>query len=142
MLSEKEVIAGGYRKKCMKEDYTVTFPEGRFDIINGICEVERVGAGFLMIQRGVFEKMMQHYPEMKYKTYSHLLSEKEREFTYTFFENLYDENGVGWSEDYGFCNRWKKMGGKIYLDVTARLDHLGSFVFEGDISRILLDNKA
>jgi len=49
---------------------------------------------------------------------------------------------VGWSEDYGFCNRWKKMGGKIYLDVTAKLDHLGSYVFEGDISRILLDHKA
>jgi len=26
--------------------------------------------------------------------------------------------------------------------VTAKLDHLGSFVFEGDISRILLDHKA
>ena len=142
LMSGKEVIAGGYRKKCQKEDYTVTFQEGKFDIVGGVCEVERAGAGFLMIQRGVFEKMMKHYPEMKYETFSHLLSEKERAFTYTFFENYYDENGIGWSEDYGFCNRWKNMGGKIHLDVTAKLDHLGSYVFEGDISKILMDYKS
>lgn len=140
MLADRDVLAGAYRKKTDKEDYTVTFPEGNFKIEGGICELERAGCGFLMIKRSVFERMMEHYPEMKTNSHSTLLSAEEQNFVYSFFENMVEPENY-WGEDYAFCNRWRRMGGKIYCDVNTCLDHLGSFVFKGDVRRILLTPK-
>ena len=41
------------------------------------------------------------------------------------------------SEDYTFCRRWQKTGGEIWLDLSTRLNHCGSYTFEGDVGKIV-----
>ena len=41
------------------------------------------------------------------------------------------------SEDYAFCRRWQKMGGKIYADVMTTLGHVGNIRFHGKLEERL-----
>ena len=49
---------------------------------------------------------------------------------YALFDCAIDENtGEYLSEDYAFCRRWRKIGGKIWLDTESRLVHIGTHEF-------------
>jgi hypothetical protein len=37
------------------------------------------------------------------------------------------------SEDYMFCQLWRKAGGSIWLCTWMRADHLGTYHFRGDM---------
>ena len=43
-----------------------------------------------------------------------------------------------YSEDYSFCHRWRRMGGRVYMFVGegAPLGHVGGHVFSGDRSEM------
>ena len=41
------------------------------------------------------------------------------------------------SEDYTFCRRWQKIGGEIWLDPNTKLNHIGTYTFEGDVSKVM-----
>jgi hypothetical protein len=36
------------------------------------------------------------------------------------------------SEDFGFCQKWRDLGGKIWLDTEGKLTHIGSYSFNGN----------
>jgi hypothetical protein len=40
------------------------------------------------------------------------------------------------SEDYMFCQWWRKMGGKIWLCPWMRTDHIGTYHFKGDMPAV------
>jgi hypothetical protein len=46
------------------------------------------------------------------------------------------ETGVYTSEDYFFCDLWRKQGGKIYLNPFIRLTHSGTYVFSGNLQKL------
>jgi hypothetical protein len=56
--------------------------------------------------------------------------------------HLYDyfwtgvEEGILWSEDYGFSRKWRQIGGEIWLDPSIRLHHVGQKVYDGDPTAI------
>ena len=35
-----------------------------------------------------------------------------------------------------FCNQWRNVGGKIWLDPSIKLDHIGTYIYEGDIQQV------
>jgi hypothetical protein len=35
------------------------------------------------------------------------------------------------SEDYAFCQRWRDIGGKVYLDVNIPMGHVGPKMYHG-----------
>ena len=41
------------------------------------------------------------------------------------------ETGTYLSEDFTFCHRWRKIGGKVWLDTRTALKHVGSYEFQG-----------
>lgn len=88
-------------------------------------EVDFAGTGFMMIKRTVFERMMADLPQIEY-------IEGQVEQCWAFFDTeLHEFNGkrVYLSEDYFFCQRWHEMGGKIVLDPTIRLTHIGNYAY-------------
>jgi len=44
------------------------------------------------------------------------------------------ETGAYLSEDFTFCYRWCKTGGKVWLDTQSKLTHVGNYKFQGDFS--------
>ncbi len=96
----------------------------------GFARARRVGMGFTLIRRTVFERMMERYPQLRYSgafTMGDPLAKNP--YRYAFF-NCGVEGGRYLSEDHAFCNRWTGMGGEIWLDLESRVRHVGPATFE------------
>jgi hypothetical protein len=92
------------------------------------------GTGFQLIKRGVFERMIEAYPETKYKAlHAFPRPPQPSDNLYALFDCMIDqETGVYLSEDYAFCRRWRAIGGEIWLDLNSRLTHTGAHSFHGN----------
>ena len=91
------------------------------------------GTGFMLIKRKVLERMIVAYPETKYKvahTYPRVAKQSENQFA--LFDCMIEQGtNIYLSEDFAFCNRWRALGGKIWLDTKSRLTHTGVYAYEG-----------
>jgi hypothetical protein len=53
--------------------------------------------------------------------------------TYALFDCEIDpETKAYCNDDYGFCRRWRALGGEIWVDLTSRLEPVGQLTFHGD----------
>jgi len=79
---------------------------------------------------GGLEKLVAAYPETKYKS-AHI-NEPPSDNRYNLFDcAVAPETGIYLSEDYTFCQRWRKLGGKVWLDMRSPLKHVGAYEFQG-----------
>ena len=114
--------------------YPMAFPDPENIIIeNGVTEITRGPAGFMLIKRQVFERMGKAYPEMKIKQQTMLNQQMhETEHFWNFFDTDFNkEKGTFKGEDFAFCERWTKIGGKIYANVDAYITHHGDYSYKG-----------
>lgn len=91
-------------------------------------EVDYLTTGFMLIQRHVFETLIQHYPERNYKNDIDGYMSAHPEAFFNFFP--IEINAITKrleSEDYAFCRLWKATGGKIYMLHDVHLTHYGFF---------------
>ena len=86
-------------------------------------EITRGGTGIMLIKREVFEQLIPHV-----ESYQDI----DGSTVYDFFKTEI-KNNVYLSEDYYFCELWRKHGGKIYGAPWADIGHHGSYLFEGSI---------
>ena len=89
-----------------------------------LIEVKESGTGFMLINRRVFEQLSDHVPEYtsnKFNGYGKQIKE--------FFSTSI-EDGILLSEDYHFCRKWRSIGGKVYVDRSIVLNHIGNHVFQ------------
>lgn len=108
-------------------------------------EVLEIGTGFMMVKREVFDKMAKEYPQIHYKPdhvgQAHFDGTR---YIHAFFDTVIDTKdsmtGGGsdryLSEDYMFCQMWRKMGGQIWLCPWMRTAHIGTYHFQGDMPAI------
>jgi hypothetical protein len=99
-------------------------------ITNNLAEVRHLATGFMMIQRSTLESMMLQHPATKYVDDVCFLRDEENKYAYALFDCGVEE-GHYFSEDWLFCHRWSKMGGKIYADVSISLVHSGMEDYKG-----------
>jgi hypothetical protein len=93
-------------------------------------EADYAGTGFMMIKREVIARMFESYPQLKYKCAHNCTDVYLSENQYALFDGIIDEDSREYlSEDYAFCKRWRKIGGKIWLDTESRLVHIGNHEF-------------
>ena len=142
---DKDIMASAYPKKALPIQYAINFkfldPTTRqVRMENGAVEVLDASTGFFCIKRRVFDKMRESYPELHYRNDSNI-DEKFHKYCYSFFDTIQDPDDNRYlSEDYTFCRRWQKIGGEIWLDPNTRLNHIGTYTFEGDVSLIMGQN--
>ena len=106
---------------------------------DGFIEMSEAPTGFMLIKREVFEKMMAHYPELRYVPDS--IGVSDQGLHYRFFDVMVDPETKRYlSEDYGFCRLWENMGGKIYVDAKSNLSHQGMKMYTGNYANSLLTN--
>ena len=140
LLHDKELIGGLYPKKSIPTDFVVNVsPEavgenGQIKAINGLLPLSRLGTGFMLIKRIVFEKHIAAYGKSTKFTNNIGLDAKYNPFCYTFFDCCIsqDENHEYLSEDWFFCVKSRVIGIEVFADPTIRLNHSGTFVFPGD----------
>ena len=82
---------------------------------------QRVGTGFLRIERAVFEKMIASGLVAEYPVESNRLHQ-------FFPSGVLDGHFL--SEDYYFCELAARAGFDIHIDTRIRLKHVGRFIFQ------------
>lgn len=134
---ELENVVGDYVFNVVKgtKQFTVTEP----------LEVLEIGTGFMMIKRHVFEKMEKQYPQLRYRP-DHIgqANFDGTRYIHAYFDTIIDtvDSATGGgsdrylSEDYMFCQLWRKMGGQIYLCPWMRTQHIGTYPFTGNMPKI------
>jgi hypothetical protein len=127
LQDDVDVIGGGYPKKSLPIDYVINpLPNGESDETK--AEVERIGTGFLLLKRDVFAQMAKAMPDLKYRDDCGL-DPSINKHLYAYFEcGLFGEK-VFMSEDWLFCNRWRQMGGRIFISKRFALTHVGNYAF-------------
>jgi hypothetical protein len=112
-----------------------------FRVENGFVPVKDAPTGLMLIKREVFTKMIESYPELKYKPDHQVgleaIAEKINDYYYNFFDTFIDEEGRYLSEDYAFCRLWQKVGGEVYADANSKLTHTGLYQYQGDFAKML-----
>jgi hypothetical protein len=134
---ELEKLVGDYVFNVVKgtSQFSVTEP----------LEVMEIGTGYMMIKREVFDKMRDAYPQIHYKP-DHVGQKNfdGSRYIHAFFDTVIDYKdsitGGGsdryLSEDYMFCQMWRKIGGQIFLCPWMRTQHVGTYAFTGDMPAV------
>ena len=134
---ELETLVGEYVFNVVKgtSQFSVTEP----------LEVLEIGTGFMLVKREVFDKMAVEYPNIRYKPdhvgQAHFDGSR---YIHAYFDTVIDTKdsitGGGseryLSEDYMFCQMWRKMGGKIYLCPWMKTQHIGTYAFTGNMPAV------
>jgi len=177
---DKPIIGGPYGKKCIAwekivqavdsgiadkdpeelskfvGDFVFNPVAGTQELaINEPVNVLEIGTGFMMVQRQVFDKWREAYPQFHYKP-DHNRSEqfKGDRYIHAYFDTVIDneqympmgssnKSDRYLSEDYAFCQLSRHIDIPIYLCPWMKLGHIGTYVFDGsmaDLGRIDTSN--
>ena len=125
---------GGYNKNIDSESflkhnllkYNLNYKEAGVEVENNLLVVKHIPTGFMMIKKHVFEQMKEKC-DIGYKSIED--NGRDRQF-YAFFD-CGVKDGRYLSEDWFFCDRWKELGGKIYISPDIVLKHTGLCHYEG-----------
>ena len=122
-----DVCAGLYPMKTMPIKWVVNGFEGAEEGPDGFQEVSKAGTGFLLMKKHVFDKLKSHPAVKQYKN-DIGLDPKFDQHLKTYFDTAVRQNRY-YSEDWTFCENWRDLGGKIWVDKRILLRHSGSYVF-------------
>ncbi len=122
----KDITAGAYPRRSKDKNFfaDLYFDENQdLEFDGSLMRLERVGTGFMLIQRHVIEAMVAAHPEWFYDF-------KGEQVCGVFdFQN---RDGRYLGEDYLFCDRAREHGFKIHIDVDISLPHVGTEAFENN----------
>ena len=100
---------------------------------HGFFQVRHGGTGFMLIKRGVFDHLQPHVPTYRVSSFQDEEGNYVKPLTYEFFATSIDKSGALLSEDYHFCELVREHGGEIWANPFIKLEHVGTYVFHGDI---------
>ena len=126
-----DCVAGVYPRRCAELSFPVIWdqskPEIRWDEATKLISVWGVAAGFMRLTRKACLDMVEAYADSWYNQWgtpegkSHMLFDficQDHEFT---------------SEDYYFCHKYRKIGGKVWVDPDMTFAHVGQHAFVGNL---------
>ena len=123
-----DVIGGLYPMKSLPVKWCVNGFDGAEEGADGLQEVSKTGTGFMLIKRHVFEKLDAH-PATKPFNNDIGLPVELNPYMKTYFDTAVRE-GRYYSEDWTFCENWRDLGGKVWVDKRVLLKHTGTYVFD------------
>lgn len=138
------IVAGIYPLKKDDGGYPVQIktvdgvPIGR----DGLLEADFLPTGFMRIKRIVFESLQKEYPELKYTSTLVNVANSGVDEVYDFF-NMGALGSAKWTtEDFAFCQRWRDIGGKLWVVPDIDFTHTGGKAYKGNYHEFLLGASA
>lgn len=129
-----DLVAGSYPKR--QDPITFMFRsalDNGGDLVGdpatGLIEVWGMPGGFMRMRRPMLEKMVSHYAEL-----NHLDNNVPSGTTCRIFDPYWIKTDCGnrvLAEDYAFCQRWRDIGGKVYMDASISMAHIGTKPYLG-----------
>lgn len=139
LLNRKvDVIGGLYPMKTMPIKWVVNGFDGAEEGPDGLQEVSKAGTGFLLMKKEVFAKMNGHPAVKPYKNDIGLDPKYDKHLK-TYFDTAVRQ-GRYYSEDWTFCENWRDIGGKVWVDKRVLLRHSGAYVFCMENQQYLMDS--
>lgn len=133
LLSHKaDVVGGVYPKKSDDETYPVKLKDARVPG-QGLVEVDGLPMGFTRITRNALKLVWETSKEYREP---HKVKPNRM-----VFDIGINDQGYLVSEDIAFCDKWKKLGGKLYLDPDIDLGHVGTKRWTGNFSKWVNNNQ-
>jgi hypothetical protein len=127
--AQKDVIGGLYPMKTLPVKWVVNGFEGAETSEDGnLQEVSKTGTGFMLVKRDVFDKLNAHPAVKPFNNDIGLPKELDKHLK-TYYDTAVRENRY-YSEDWTFCENWRDLGGKIWIDKRVLLKHTGTYVFD------------
>jgi hypothetical protein len=123
-----DVIGGLYPMKSLPVKWCVNGFDGAETGPDQLQEVSKTGTGFMLIKRHVFEKLNAHPATRPFINDIGLPAELNP-YMKTYFDTAVRENRY-YSEDWTFCENWRDLGGKVWVDKRILLRHTGTYVFD------------
>ena len=134
--SEKDLLPAGYM-------YPIKIGKNELIMDNGVIEVTHAPTGCMLIKRTVIEKLIEKHPELEiYQPTVINGKETKKENFYNLFDTLHDiETKRYFGEDFGFCQRWTDLGGKVYIYAMDYITHVGDHQYCGRFYDMLTSLK-
>jgi hypothetical protein len=115
---------------CADKPFLMDDPE------TGLLEVAGVPGGFLMISRAAAEQMTAHYTDLNFYC-KHAPNKTICGLFEAYWMRDVEHDGetcnVKLGEDFSFCQRWRDIGGKVWIDPRLTFGHIGFKTFEGSL---------
>ena len=125
--------------------YTLNFKDAptHIRIENGIVELTRGPAGFMLIKKEVFTKLIEKYPNFIIKQPTLVNGGiVEDNSLYNFFDTFFkQEDNTYHGEDFYFCKLCTDAGIKIYGLIDEYIIHHGDYGYKGRLLDELIINK-
>lgn len=125
LAHDVDVVAGAYPFKNEGGNFPLRWSSQGLIEQNGLWVVQAATAGFMRIRRPALERMVMEMPWLEY-TDAHGDANHR---CWMFFDNLQRPNGV-YDEAYVFCERWRGVGGTVYIDPKIHLKHIGLKIYD------------
>jgi len=123
-----DVIGGLYPMKTLPVKWVVNGFDGAEEGPDGLQEVSKTGTGFMLVKRDVFDKLNAHPAVKPFNNDIGLPKELDKHLK-TYYDTAVRENRY-YSEDWTFCENWRDIGGKVWVDKRVLLRHTGTYVFD------------
>jgi hypothetical protein len=127
--AQKDVVGGLYPMKTLPIKWVVNgFENAEVSEDGNLQEVSKTGTGFMLVKRDVFDKLNVHQAVKPFKNDIGLPVELDP-YMKTYYDTAVRE-GRYYSEDWTFCENWRDIGGKVWVDKRVLLKHTGTYVFD------------
>lgn len=154
LQADKDIICGLYPKKIVDWDrVNIAAKQGLTNlkdyasayVVNplaeysdeitksAVIEIKHGGTGFMLIKRHVFEMLAPHVKEYVVSTIPRRDGIKNPTIKEFFTIRIEEGTNYLMSEDYYFCDLWRRHGGKVYADLSINLSHIGAYEFAGNL---------
>ena len=125
-----DFVAGAGPRKVSPISFAVnvsteqgTYAPIQIDHKTGLIEATGVGMAFTILSRACAVRMSQVYKDLEFNAADGCV--EPGVFTPLIHNKRY------LSEDFAFCHRWRKLGGKVLVDPYVPLDHVGQNTWTG-----------
>jgi len=92
----------------------------------------------MLVKREVFPMFAAAYPELKYRP-DHVgqANFSGDRYIHAYFDTVIDKVSERYlSEDYMFCQWYRRIGGQIWLCPWVQTQHVGTYAFTGNMAKI------